>query len=68
MRSLLESIREELPGVGARFYVDSGPVMDKYWAARAGIGWLGKHTNILDRKLGSWFFLGEILLDVELDL
>ncbi len=67
MARLLESIREELPGVGARSYVDSGPVMDKYWASRAGIGWLGKHTNILDRKLGSWFFLGEILLDVELD-
>ena len=67
MARLLESIREELPAVGARSYVDSGPVMDKYWAARAGIGWLGKHTNLLDRKLGSWFFLGEILLDVELD-
>ena len=66
MTRLLESIREELPGVGAKFYVDSGPVMDKYWASQAGIGWLGKHTNLLDRKLGSWFFLGEILLDAEL--
>ena len=67
LEELLKSIREEVPRVGAKFYVDTGPVMDKYWASRSGIGWLGKHTNLLDRDLGSWFFLGEILLDVELD-
>jgi epoxyqueuosine reductase len=41
--------------------------MDKVWAARAGIGWLGKHTNIITRKFGSWVFLGEILIDAELE-
>ena len=51
----------------AKSYVDTGPVMDKAWAARAGIGWLGKHTNIITRKFGSWVFLGEILIDAELE-
>ena len=67
LRQLLTGIRSLVPQVGARFYVDTGPVMDKYWAAQAGLGWLGKHTNLLDRDRGSWFFLGEILLDVELE-
>jgi len=67
LRQLLSSIQSLLPQVQARLYVDTGPVMDKYWAAQAGLGWLGKHTNLLDRDRGSWFFLGEILLDVELE-
>ena len=57
------------PGSDARVYVDTGPVMDKSWAVRAGIGWLGKHTNVITREMGSWVFLGEILttLDLETD-
>ncbi|HWP81634.1 MAG TPA: tRNA epoxyqueuosine(34) reductase QueG [Bacteroidota bacterium] len=66
LNRLLEFIVEEVPGVRGRVYVDTGPVMDKAWAVRAGIGWLGKHTNVITRELGSWVFLGEILLDVEL--
>jgi len=54
-------------GVEARVYVDTGPVMEKAWAARAGIGWLGKHANVITREVGSWVFLGEILTTLELE-
>jgi epoxyqueuosine reductase len=58
----------ELVGViDGRVFTDSAPVMDKAWAARSGLGWLGKNGNLLNRKLGSWFFIGEIILDVEFD-
>ena len=50
-----------------KVYVDTGPVMDKHWAAHSGVGWLGKHTNVLSREAGSWFFLGEILLNLDLE-
>jgi epoxyqueuosine reductase len=46
-------------------YVDTGPVMDKAWAVRAGIGWLGKHTNVINRDLGSWFFIANIITNIE---
>jgi epoxyqueuosine reductase len=55
------------PGSGAKAYVDTGPVMDKAWAVRAGIGWLGKHTNVITRGKGSWVFLGEILTTLLLE-
>ena len=67
LRELLSSIRRLRPEVDAKLYVDTGPVLDKYWAAQSGLGWLGKHTNLLERDRGSWFFLGEILMDVELE-
>jgi epoxyqueuosine reductase len=67
LRALLVSIRELVPDVEAKIAVDSSPVMDKAWAVRAGLGWLGKHSNVITREVGSWVFLGEILLDVELD-
>lgn len=67
LQELLDFIGELEPEVQGKLYVDTGPVLDKYWASRSGIGWLGKHTNILSRQLGSWFFLGEILLDRELE-
>jgi epoxyqueuosine reductase len=46
--------------------VDSAPVMEKIWAEAAGLGWQGKHTNLISAKIGSWFFLGEILVNVDL--
>jgi epoxyqueuosine reductase len=48
------------------FYVDTGPVLDRAWAERSGIGWIGKNTNLIQKRAGSWFFLGEILTDLEL--
>lgn len=67
LEKLFEIIKSEIPGVAGKIYVDTGPVTEKAWAARAGIGWLGKHTNIITRKFGSWVFLGEILIDAELE-
>ncbi|MCX6120187.1 MAG: tRNA epoxyqueuosine(34) reductase QueG [Ignavibacteriales bacterium] len=67
LEKLYEFIKSEIPGAEGKIYVDTGPVMDKAWAVRAGIGWLGKHTNIITRKFGSWVFLGEILIDAELE-
>tara|TARA_B100000949_G_scaffold192681_1_gene176708 strand:- start:217 stop:1380 length:1164 start_codon:yes stop_codon:yes gene_type:complete len=67
LEQLLEHIRLLIPKVEGKIYVDTGPMMDKYWAAQSGIGWLGKHTNLLSRESGSWFFLGEILVSVALE-
>ncbi|HXG37468.1 MAG TPA: tRNA epoxyqueuosine(34) reductase QueG [Bacteroidota bacterium] len=67
VRQLSDYIRELEPSANAKVYVDTGPVMDKAWAVRAGIGWLGKHTNVITKEYGSWVFLGEVILDVELE-
>jgi epoxyqueuosine reductase len=48
-------------------YADTGPIMEKAWGAQTAIGWIGKHTNLISRDIGSWFFLGVILLDIELE-
>ncbi len=67
LKALLEWVRERDPGVEGKVCVDTSPMMDKAWAARAGLGWIGKHTNLITKELGSWVFLGELLLSVELD-
>jgi epoxyqueuosine reductase len=67
LEKLLHSIKQEVPTVQGKVYVDTGPVMDKVWAERAGIGWEGKHTNVISREVGSWIFLGEIILNVSLE-
>ncbi|MFT6322667.1 MAG: epoxyqueuosine reductase [Halieaceae bacterium] len=64
---LLHFIQEEIGDVSGRAFVDSAPVMEKAWAQRSGLGWLGKNTLILNRKKGSQFFLAELILDIELD-
>jgi epoxyqueuosine reductase len=67
LEKLLVFIKSEIPGATGKIYVDTGPVMEKAWAVRAGIGWMGKHANVITPELGSWVFLGEILLDAELE-
>jgi epoxyqueuosine reductase len=67
LKSLLEWIRDRKPEVEGKICVDSAPMMDKAWAARAGLGWIGKHTNLITKEFGSWVFLGELLLSIELD-
>jgi epoxyqueuosine reductase len=67
LRDLKAWLEAEVPGVEAKIAVDSSPVMDKAWAARAGLGWIGKHSNLITRDLGSWVFLGELLVSVDLD-
>lgn len=64
--ALAESIREENPELGFLAYVDTGPVLDRAWAERSGLGWIGKNTNLIRKGAGSWFFLGEILTDLEI--
>lgn len=58
---------EESAGIQARYYADTGPVQDKVWAQRSGIGWIGKHGNLITRDYGSWIFLGEILTNLALE-
>ncbi|MFM9905892.1 MAG: tRNA epoxyqueuosine(34) reductase QueG [Pyrinomonadaceae bacterium] len=67
LSELLAWIKSENPGADGKICVDTAPTMDKAWAVRAGLGWLGKHTNLITTELGSWVFIGEILLDLELD-
>jgi epoxyqueuosine reductase len=66
LRALLDWIRTEWPGADGKACVDIQPMMDKVWAARAGLGWIGKHTNLITTQLGSWIFLGELVLNLEL--
>lgn len=63
---LYQRIQEIAPGVVGRYYIDTGPVMEKAWAELAGLGWIGKHSNLITAGVGSWFFLGAIVLDCEL--
>jgi epoxyqueuosine reductase len=64
---LENSLKEIDPEFDSLSYVDTGPVMDKAWAVRAGIGWLGKHTNVINRELGSWFFIANIISNYKFD-
>ena len=64
--ALLAWIKEESPAAEGKVCVDAQPAMDKAWAARAGLGWIGKHTNLITREYGSWVFLGELILNLEL--
>jgi epoxyqueuosine reductase len=66
IQKLFECIKQLAPDCDGRYYVDTGPVMDKVWAERAGIGWRGKHTNLITKDFGSWVFLGEIITTLEL--
>ena len=67
----LELIISELKKIDSSFdaisYVDTGPVMDKVWAVRSGLGWMGKHTNVISKEIGSWFFIANIICNHEFD-
>ncbi len=63
----IESLQPSVPGSSFRKFSDAGPVLEKVWAQRAGLGWIGKHTNLISRKRGSWFFIGEVLIDKEIE-
>jgi epoxyqueuosine reductase len=64
---LLTYIRAEAGEVNGRCFVDSAPVLEKAWAQRSGVGWIGKNTNLLTKRQGSYFFLAEVILDLDLD-
>jgi epoxyqueuosine reductase len=67
LRVLLKWIKAQWPEAEAKICVDIQPVMDKAWAQRAGIGWIGKHTNLITEEYGSWVFIGELLLSLDLE-
>ncbi len=67
LKDFLKRIQEEIGQVGGRVFVDSAPVMDKVWAERSGMGWIGKHSNLINKKKGSFFFIAELIIDLELD-
>jgi len=67
LKSFFKKIHEEIGEINGRVFVDSAPVMDKAWAKKSGLGWVGKNTNIIHPKEGSFFFIAEIILDLELE-
>jgi epoxyqueuosine reductase len=67
LKSLLAWIREQWPEAEGKPCVDIQPMMDKAWGVRAGLGWIGKHSNLITRDYGSWVFIGELLLNLELE-
>ncbi len=64
---LLDLIREKIGEVGGRAFVDSAPVLDRAWAKKAGMGWIGKNGNLISKQKGSFFFLAELIVDLELE-
>jgi len=64
--TLFQFTEELLGGLEGRVFVDSAPILDKAWAVQSGLGWIGKNSNLLNKDLGSWFFIGEMIVDVEL--
>ncbi len=66
LKSLLNFISEEIGDVHGRAFVDSAPVLDKAWAARSGLGWIGKHSLMLTKNVGSFFFVAELIVDLPL--
>jgi epoxyqueuosine reductase len=68
LQKLADRIHTEIGDFGYRAFVDSAPVLEKALAEKAGLGWIGKHSNVINRKAGSWFFLGEIYTDLPLPI
>jgi epoxyqueuosine reductase len=67
LKELLNTIREKVGDINGRCFVDSAPVLERAWAARSGLGWIGKNSNLINKQSGSFFFLAEIILDLELE-
>ncbi len=66
LKQLLAFIQEEIGEVHGRAFVDSAPVLDKAWAKRSGLGWIGKHSNLLTKQVGSFYFIAELIIDLDL--
>lgn len=67
LKQLMQFIQEEIGEVNGRAFTDSAPVLDKAWAAKAGLGWRGKNSNLISKKKGSFFFIAELIVDLELE-
>ncbi len=67
LKKLTKAIEEEIGQVNGRAFVDSAPVMDKVWAQKSGLGWIGKNSNLINKQTGSFFFIAELITDLELE-
>jgi len=67
LKEFLYSIQENIGDVSGRAFVDSAPVLDKAWAAKSGLGWIGKNSNLITQKVGSFYFIAELILDLDLE-
>ncbi|CAN5476163.1 tRNA epoxyqueuosine(34) reductase QueG [soil metagenome] len=67
LKQLFAWIKAEEPAADGKICVDTAPMMDKAWAVRAGLGWIGKHSNVITPEIGSWIFIGSLLLNIELE-
>ena len=67
LKNLIFSLKEKLGDFNGRYFVDSAPIMEKEWALRGGLGWIGKNTNIISKSKGSYFFIAEIIVDLDLE-
>ena len=67
LKELLYTIQTEIGEVSGRAFVDSAPVLDKVWAAKSGLGWIGKNSNLLTQQIGSFYFIAELVVDLDLD-
>jgi len=66
LKHLLNFIQDKIGKVNGRAFVDSAPVLDKVWAAKSGLGWIGKHSNLITQQVGSFYFIAELIIDLEL--
>ncbi len=67
LNQLLENIKNKIGNINGRVFVDSAPILERAWAVKSGIGWIGKHSLLINKQHGSFFFLAEIVLDIELE-
>ena len=66
LKTMMKELQAEIGEFGGRVFVDSAPVLDKAWAKRSGLGWIGKHSNLLTKQVGSFYFIAELIIDIEL--
>lgn len=67
LRKLLRAIKSEIGDVHGRTFIDIAPILDKAWAAKSGLGWIGKNSNLITQKVGSFYFIAELIIDLELE-
>ncbi len=67
LKLLFQTIKDTIGDVHGRIFVDSAPVLDKAWAAKSGLGWIGKNSNLITQKIGSFYFIAELILDLDLE-
>lgn len=67
LKNIFRELKQEIPGLEGRYFVDSAPVLERAWAVKAGLGWIGKNTMLIHPRAGSYFFLAEMMLNIELE-